>query len=184
MPENIEPNIKQLSSTIVHETPYMRLRHDEIQRMDGSRGLYSYVEKPDFALIIPMENDGFHLIEQYRYPIGRRSIEFPQGTLPNLATVDPEQLARIELRQETGLSSESMRHLGHLYCAAGLTAQGFDVFLATGLSHGEPELEAEEQDLRHQWFSRKEVNEMICSGVIVDDSTLAAYTLLMLNEQV
>jgi hypothetical protein len=61
----------------------MQLREDVIQRPDGSQGIYSYVEKPDFALIIPVERDGFHLVEQYRYPVSHRSWEFPQGTLPD-----------------------------------------------------------------------------------------------------
>jgi len=61
----------------------MRLREDVIQRPDGSQGIHSYVEKPDFALIIPVDRDGFHLVEQYRYPVSHRSWEFPQGTLPH-----------------------------------------------------------------------------------------------------
>lgn len=173
--------IKQVSTKVVYETRYMRLREDRIQRQDGSLGIFSYVEKPDFALVIPLEDDGFHLVEQYRYPIGRRSWEFPQGTLPDLATAAPERLAREELRQETGLSAGSMRHLGHLHCAPGMAGQGFDVFLATGLVHGRAELEVEEQDLRHRWFPRNEVKEMIRTGVIVDSCTLAAYTLLLLD---
>ena len=95
---------------------------------------------------------------------------------------DPEQLAREELRQETGITARVMRHLGHLYCASGMASQGFDVFVATGLTHGAAELEAEELDLVHRWFPRDEVEAMIRTGVITDDSTLAAYTLFLLNE--
>ena len=160
----------------------MRLREDGIRRPDGSTGTYAYVEKPDFALIIPAENGGFHLVEQYRYPIRRRSWEFPQGTFPSLApTDDPERLAREELRQETGLRASEMRHLGHLHCANGQLSQGFDVFLATGLTPGPAELELEEQDLRSQWFGRAEVEDMIRRGVLTDDSSLAAYTLFLLT---
>ncbi|GAA3137447.1 NUDIX domain-containing protein [Streptosporangium carneum] len=173
--------IEQVSTKVAYETRYLRLREDRIRRPDGSPGIYSYVDKPDFALIIPMEDDGFHLVEQYRYPIRRRSWEFPQGTMPGMATADPERLAREELRQETGLSAGSMRHLGHLHGGAGMTSQGFDVFLATDLVHGTAELEVEEQDLRHQWFPREKVEEMIRTGVITEDSTLAAYTLLLLG---
>lgn len=54
----------------------MQLREDVIERPDGSQGIYSYIEKPDFALIIPVERDGFYLVEQYRYPVSHRSWEF------------------------------------------------------------------------------------------------------------
>jgi 8-oxo-dGTP pyrophosphatase MutT (NUDIX family) len=93
---------------------------------------------------------------------------------------DPEHLAREELRQETGLTASVLRHLGHLHCAHGIVSQGFDVFVATGLTHGPPELELEEQDLRSQWFGRAEVEAMIRQGGITDDCTLAAYTLFLL----
>lgn len=77
------PSIEQVSSRVVYSNPWMTLREDVIRRPDGSEGVYSYVEKPDFALIIPIDREGFHLVEQYRYPVGHRSWEFPQGTLPN-----------------------------------------------------------------------------------------------------
>lgn len=180
MSETSEQVIEQVTTQVVYESPYMRLREDQIRRPDGSEGIYSYVEKPDFALIIAVENGGFHLVEQYRYPVRQRSWEFPQGTFADLATGDPEHLARLELRQETGITAESMRHLGHLSCAKGLTSQGFDVFVATGLTPGTPELEIEEQDLRHRWFPRGEVDAMIREGVITDNSTVAAYALFLL----
>jgi 8-oxo-dGDP phosphatase len=176
------PVIEQTSTRVVYENRFMRLREDGIRRPDGSTGTYAYVERPDFALIIPAENDGFHLVEQYRYPIRQRSWEFPQGTFPGLdPTDDPERLAREELRQETGLTASVLRPLGHLHPANGLISQGFDVFLATGLTPGPPELEVEEQDLRSQWFSRAEVEQMIRRGVLTDDSSLAAYTLFLLS---
>jgi 8-oxo-dGTP pyrophosphatase MutT (NUDIX family) len=148
---------------------------------DGSTGIYSYIEKPDFALIIPAENDGFHLVEQYRYPVRMRCWEFPQGTFPAVVQADdPEKLAREELRQETGLTASVLRHLGHLHCAKGLSSQGYDVFVARDLTQGAPELEIEEQDLRSRWFPRAEVEDMIRRGDLTDDSSLAAYTLFLL----
>ena len=177
------PTIEQLSTRVAYQTSYLRLREDRIRRPDGSDGIYSYVDKPDFALVIAVENGGFHLVEQYRYPVRERSWEFPQGTFPGMDPApDPEHLAREELRQETGITAEVMRHLGHLYCASGMSKQGFDVFVATGLTPGTAELEVEEQDLVHRWFPRDELEAMICTGIVTDDSTLAAYTLFLLNE--
>ena len=57
----------------------MRLHRDDIERRDGSRGTYAYIEKRDFALVIPAERGGFHLVEEYRYPVGGRYWSFPQG---------------------------------------------------------------------------------------------------------
>ena len=30
--------------------------------------MYSVVDIADFAVVIPVDGDGFHLVEQYRYP--------------------------------------------------------------------------------------------------------------------
>ena len=55
--------------------------------------------------------------------------------------------------------------------------------LATGLEAGPPEREPEEQDMRQQWVTRDRFEAMVRDGVITDDSTLAAYALLLLHEQ-
>lgn len=175
-------DISTLASQIVYENPWMRLRSDEIRRRDGSIGTYAVVEKSDFALVIPAEADGFHLVEEFRYPVGRRTWSFPQGGFPPGTSGEPEELARLELVQETGFRAARLTRLGFLHCAHGITSQGCNFFLATGLEPGPPDRELEEQDMRQQWVSRREFRQMIRDGCITDDSTIAAYTLLLLNE--
>ena len=176
------PTIRRLSTRIVYENRWMTVREDRIERPDGSEGIYGVVEKPDFALVIPAERDGFHLVEEYRYPIARRTWSFPQGSFPGRRNGDPEELARAELAEETGLRAGSLIRLGFLHCAHGTSGQGFHAFLATGLQPGEARREHEEQDMRQRFVARAEFERMIRDGAITDDSTLAAYTLLRLHE--
>jgi len=68
-----DADIRMLASGVVYEDSWIRLRRDQIERRDGSLGTYAFVQKRDFALVIPAEDDGFHLVEEYRYPIGRRT---------------------------------------------------------------------------------------------------------------
>ena len=103
-----EPEIKALTSSVVYTDNWIRLRRDEIERRDGSRGTYAVIERRDFAVIIPAERGGFHLVEEYRYPVGRRSWSFPQGGFPHGESGTPEELARLELAQETGLRAQRM----------------------------------------------------------------------------
>lgn len=175
--------IRQLSSRLVYRNEWLALREDRIERQDGTRGIYSVIDRPDFALIIPSENDGFHLVDQYRYPIAGRYWEFPQGCFPNWMEGDPVDLARSELAEETGLRAGSMRNLGHLFGWHGASSQAFNVFLATDLTQGPTNREPSEQDMRHRWFSRREFEEMIRDGRIKDNSTLAGYALLLLRER-
>ncbi|MGE5292464.1 MAG: NUDIX domain-containing protein [Micromonosporaceae bacterium] len=177
------PAIRRLSSRVVYENPWMTVREDQVERLDGSRGIFCVIEKPDFALVIPSEDGGFHLVEEYRYPIGRRTWSFPQGTMPGRAHAEPESLARRELAEETGLRAGDLVHLGFLHCSHGMSGQGCNVFLATGLRQGEARREHEEQDMRQAWVSRDGFERMIANGAITDDATLAAYALLMLHER-
>ncbi len=172
-----------LASGVVYEDRWMRLRRDEIERRDGSRGTYAFVEKSDFALVIPAEHDGFHLVEEFRYPVGRRTWSFPQGGFPHGQSGSPEELARLELEQETGLRARELVRLGYLNCAHGISSQAGHFYLATGLEPGQPERETEEQDMAQAWVSRARFEQMIGEGLITDDSTVAAYALLLLAER-
>ena len=89
-----DSDIRMLASGVVYEDNWIRLRRDQIERRDGSRGTYAFVQKRDFALVIPAEDDGFHLVEEFRYPIARRTWSFPQGGFPRGQSGSPEELAR------------------------------------------------------------------------------------------
>jgi len=159
----------------------MTLREDDIRRPDGSTGIYAVVDKPTYALVIPRDGDRFHLVEQFRYPLGLRRWEFPQGTAPDREHLEPAALAARELREETGLRADSMTTLGQLDVAAGMSSQRGWVFLATGITEGEHEREHEEQDMHSEWFTRAAVERMIRDGEITDAQSIAGWALFLLS---
>lgn len=173
--------IEPVASREIYRNPWMVLREDEIRRPDGSSGIYAVVDKPTYALVMPYDGRRFRLVEQFRYPVGARRWEFPQGTAPGLAELEPVELAERELREETGLRAASLEALGQMDIAPGMASQRGWVFLATGLSEGEAAREHEEQDMRSEWFVRAEVERMIRAGVIVDSQSIAAYGLFLLR---
>jgi 8-oxo-dGDP phosphatase len=175
------PFIERVASREIYRNPWLVLREDDIRRPDGSRGIYSVVDKPTYALVMPYDGHRFRLVEQFRYPVGARRWEFPQGAAPDLADAEPAELAARELREETGLRATSFEALGQLDVAAGMSSQRGWVFLATGITEGKVEREHEEQDMRSAWFPREDLERMIRSGVIVDAQSIAAYGLLLLN---
>jgi len=175
------PTIRTVSSREVYRSRWMRVREDEIELADGSAGVYGVVEKPDFALVIPWDGERFHLVEQYRHPIARRSIEFPQGAWEDGPPPDPAALAAGELEEETGLRAAALRHLGTLYHAYGFCTQSFHVFLATDLGPGEQRLEPTEQGLRTLSANTSELEAMIRVGTLRDGPSVAAYGLLRLG---
>jgi 8-oxo-dGTP pyrophosphatase MutT (NUDIX family) len=172
--------MEAIGSREVYVNPWMTVREDDIRRPDGSLGIYGVVDKPTFALIIPLDGDRLHLVEQFRYPVAGRRWEFPQGTAPDRAEMDPLELAARELAEETGLRADTMRHLGSLDVAPGMSSQRGHVYLATDLSAGRHSRELEEQDMRSAWFTRAEFEAMVTAGEITDAQSIAAYALLLL----
>ena len=181
--ERQPPDIRTLGSRVVYQDSWIRLRQDRIERRDGSRGTYAVVEKADFALVIPAENDGFHLVEEYRYPIARRSWSFPRAAGPAAPPAPPPTSPAWNWARRPGCGPRELTPLGYLHCSHGTTDQGFHIFLATSLKPGEPDREAEEQDMRQQWVPRAQFEDLVRNGAITDDSSLAAYALLLLHEK-
>ena len=175
------PFIERIASREIYRNPWLVFREDDIRRPDGSTGIYSVVDKPTYALVMPYDGRRFRLVEQFRYPIGARRWEFPQGTAPDLTDAEPSELAERELREETGLRATSFEALGQVDVAPGMTSQRGWVFLATGIVEGAADREPEEQDMCSAWFSRDEVEQMIRSGVIADAQSIAAYGLFLLR---
>lgn len=176
-----EPEIRTLSSKIVYANRWMTVREDAIARPDGSQGIYGVVEKPDFAVVAALEAGQVHLVEQFRYPIGQRFWELPQGSWPAGKGGTPLELARTELREETGIEAREFVHVGNVHAGSGFMAQRYDVFVARGLSFGPPQLESEEQGLVTRAFPVDEVIARICAGAITDAPTLVTFGLLKLK---
>lgn len=176
-------HIQRLTSREVYRNSWMTVREDDIRRPDGSSGIYAVVDKPDYALVIARDGDRFRLVEQFRYPLGLRRWEFPQGTAPDQQHLEPADLAARELREETGLRASDFVVLGQLDVAPGMSSQRGWVFLATGLAEGDHEREHEEQDMHSEWFTRAEVERMIRDGEITDAQSIAAWAMLLLSER-
>jgi 8-oxo-dGTP pyrophosphatase MutT (NUDIX family) len=175
--------VQTLTSRQVYANSWMTVREDGIRLSDGTESIYGVVDKPTYALVIPRDGDRLHLVEQFRYPVGRRRWEFPAGTAPERADVDPADLAVRELREETGLIAGRMERIGFLEVAPGMSSQRGHVFLASELTEGPTEREQSEQDMRTAWFTVAEFEDMARSGELADSQSLAAYLLLQLHDR-
>lgn len=167
-------SITTLSSREVYRNHWMRLREDEILRSNGQKGVYGVVEKHDGAIILPIENGRIWLVEQYRYTIGERALELPQGSWEE-EIENAEELARGELKEELGLGAAKMVNLGFMWIAYGFLHQKIHIFVATGLTAQEAEPDAEEHDLAVRHVPIAEFEQMMLGGTIRDSCTLAAW---------
>ncbi|BFM21152.1 NUDIX domain-containing protein [Gilvimarinus japonicus] len=170
-----DAKIVQLSSKEVYKNQWLRVREDRVRRPSGAEGIYGVVEKPDFAVIAAIEDDHIYLVQQYRYTVGGRFWEMPQGAWEQNPDADPALLAAGELREETGLVADKLTQLGYQYLAYGFCDQGYHIYLAEHLSQQERKLDAEEEDLIVKRFSLVDMRQMILDGEIRDATTVNAY---------
>ena len=170
---------RTLSSEIAFKGKWLTVRVDQVLRPDGSQGTYELIDKKDFVVMIPRIDNRFYLVEQYRYAVGARSWEFPQGGCEDV--IDLETCAKKELKEELGLTPLNLVSLGNLWVAVGNSTQGCEVFLAENLINGEQKLEESESDLIWSTFTEDEIVEMIKDGRIRSSSTIAAFNLYLLK---
>jgi ADP-ribose pyrophosphatase len=171
-------SIKTISSREVYRNPWASVREDIIERSDGQRGLYGVMDKDPACIVIPVEHtpdgDFLWLVRQFRYTVQGTFFELPQGGWET-ADVDVEEMARGELREETGLVAERMTHLTTLWIAYGAMRQSHAVYLAEGLSQGETERDPEEDDMTVHRVSVADFEAMLLDGRIMDNCTAAAW---------
>lgn len=141
-----------------------------------------HVDAADIALVIPVDGDRVHLVEQYRHPVGGRRWEFPSGSVDRDRDADAAAAAGRELREETGLTAARLVTLGTLEVLPSTWAQRCHVFLATDLTTGPDDRDPEEADLRSTWCTRAVLERWIVEGDLTDAKSLAAYSLLLLSE--
>ncbi len=177
-----EKSIRTISSREVYRNPWTSVREDVIERSNGVRGIYGVMDKDPASIVIPLERTAegefVTLVRQFRYTVQGTYFELPQGGW-EMAEVDTEEMARGELREETGLMAGTMTRLGRLWIAYGAMRQEHHVFLAEALRAGEVERDPEEHDMTVHRVRVEEFEEMLMDGRVADNCTVAAWGLYL-----
>ena len=167
----------QLDSRHIYTGRVVRLDVDTVRFPDGSTGQLELIRHPGAAAIVPCASDPpgadptILLIRQYRYATGGQLWEIPAGTLD--PGEDPEACARRELLEETGVTAARLQRLTSIWTTPGFTNEVIHLYLATGLTTGEPSRERDEFiEVVPQPLSR--VLALIRDGEIRDAKTVAA----------
>ncbi|WP_345829648.1 NUDIX hydrolase [Pantoea sp. BRR-3P] len=173
----MKAEIHTLVSKEIYRNRWLTLKEDKIQRADGSEGIYSVIEKDDFVVVLPIEDDSIYVVEQYRYPIGERTIELPQGSWELTPNAAPEDLAAGELLEETGLVAGELSYVGYQKLAQGYSAQGYHIYLARDLTYQGQNLDAEEVGLTASRMKTADFLALILAGKITDATSVTAFLL-------
>lgn len=102
------------SSQEKYKNPWLKVREDKVIGRDGKDGVFGIVEMLEGVYILPIDQHGYvYLIEQFRYTIGRKSIEVAGGSLDS--NEKPYDTAKRELKEETGITAKKWINLGKIY---------------------------------------------------------------------
>jgi ADP-ribose pyrophosphatase len=149
-----------------------RLRDDVIRFPDGPEALYTVVENPDSAFVVPyFHNRDTVLVRQWRHAWDISSWEVPAGTCDD--GEDSIECARRELSEETGLIASRYTTLGVVHGAAFLTGRAH-LFLAEGLTETARNPETYEQDMEVLRLPFVEALNAALEGQIVHSGSVTA----------
>jgi ADP-ribose pyrophosphatase len=169
-----KPQWRLRASSYVVDSPYMRLRVDEVELPDGTIVPNYYVrESRGFVTILARtDDDQVILVRQYRYGSDTIHLELPAGML--LDDEDPRDCALRELAEETGYAVARCE-LAAVYLPEPVrsTARAYVYVASSARRVQEPSLDPTEH-LEVELASLPEFRAMLRDGTIDAGASVAA----------
>jgi 8-oxo-dGTP pyrophosphatase MutT (NUDIX family) len=158
---------------VAYENAWITVWHDEVDRPDGSPGIYGVVHFANLAagVVALDDQDRIVLVGQHRYTLDADSWEIPEGGVP--IGESPLEGARRELREETGVEAGTWQELARVDLSNSISDERAVLFLATDLTQGDAEPEPTEA-LEVRWVPFDEALAMTIDGRITDVMSVAA----------
>lgn len=144
--------------------PFVQIHQERVRLADGREiDDYFQVKMPDFALIVPLMQDGrILMLRQYKHGPGRVSLTFPAGHVePGEA---PELAAQREFLEETGCDAASWQKLGEFvdhgnqYCATG------HYYLAQGCRRVKAAASGDLEEMQEVFLTPKDLDQAMFDG--------------------
>ncbi len=167
---------KTLTSKTVSKNPWWTYKVNTFEIPNGLKGEYHFVLTEGSSMIVPMTKDGkLILVKQYRYLCDRESIEFPCGGVKTGKSY--EEMAKLELEEETGYRSDDIERAGEFNPYNGVTNEICVVFIARNLRPSQSRPDATEEFEIVQ-CTPSELDGLIRAHHIWDGMTLAGWMLV------
>ena len=134
---------KTISSDRVYTGKVITLKVDTVEIPGQGYQKRELVEVGGAVGIVAITDDNkVVLVKQFRKPIEKPIFEIPAGKLEK--NESPKDCAERELKEETGYSAKNIKLIHKFFTSAGFSNEIMFVYLATGLTPGENNLDADE----------------------------------------
>jgi 8-oxo-dGTP pyrophosphatase MutT (NUDIX family) len=111
---------------------FIQVSQDQVIKPDGKPGTYGTVKMKSGVAILPLDQDGsVYLTSQFRYAVGRKSIEVACGAIDENET--PEEAAKREIQEELGIEANELIDLGQVDLDTSIVQCPARLFLAKNL---------------------------------------------------
>jgi 8-oxo-dGTP pyrophosphatase MutT (NUDIX family) len=131
------------SSECRYRDEFVEFWVDEAVGPDGKPGRRATLRMKPGVSVLALDAEGFvHLVRQFRYAVGRESIEAVMGGADE--GEEPSEAARRELREELGIEAAELTDLGLVDAVTSQVLSPSQIFLARGLSFKEPDRDVTE----------------------------------------
>jgi len=131
--QHTKPGWKKQRSRYLYQSQWYNVRQDDVSLPNNDEIIYTIIEHPGYAVIVPLLDDGRVVMERiYRYTLQCTQLECPSGGLDG---EPPEVAARRELEEETGYRAGRLQSLGSYSESSGLSDAIGHFFLATELTN-------------------------------------------------
>ncbi len=162
---------KKKGSREIASSSIFTMREDDVVLPDDTEIAYTIIDFPDFACVLPVYEDKFVLIRNYRYPIDESVLEVPAGLIDEGET--PEETAVRELEEETGYLIEDMEKLCTYHPIASLNTQTAHLFIGDAEPGGCKKRDPAE-DMEVVLLPIDEVYKMLDQGELSHPHTMLA----------
>jgi ADP-ribose pyrophosphatase len=137
---------------------------------NGKEATRDIVTHPGASVVVPInENGEVYMVRQYRKPLDSVMLEIPAGKLDS--NEDPKECAVRELKEETGLTAEKIKHIISIHSTPGFCNEVLHMFVATGLKEGEATPD-EDEFISSEKISVTKLVEMILNHEITDAKSI------------
>lgn len=152
-----------VDSREVYRDPWLDVRLDNVIRPDRKPGTHSVVSIKPGVCVLALDDEQVYLTEEFHYAVGRTTIECVSGGIESGETA--LEAAKRELQQELGIIAKRWTDLGTVDPFTSSVVSPTQLFLAQGLTIGEPDLEGTEQ-IRCVTMPLAEAVQKVCSSDI------------------
>ena len=168
---------KKLSSEDIFDGALLHVKRDTVKLPNGNEATREWIRHPGASSVIPVLPDGrIVLVRQYRYPIGKVTLEVPAGKL-DAPDEDPLYCATRELSEETGYQAEHIEKMTTIATTVGFSNEYIHLYVAEGLTPGKQHPD-EDEFINVVKVPLDEAVQMVLDGRIYDAKSATSILLV------